>query len=356
MKVNSPHFFEEVQKAKKVLVVDLGFLGDSIHLIPALGCIRKSLPQARLDVMVSEHVRSIMDLVPWVDRVIGYPRFPKRPPFYKDIPRLWRLRQEKYDLVINLAGSQRSCYITWATAAPYRMGRIERKPFWFRKIAFTHAAEFPFDRHIAKQRFQILQDAGFPYDTFEYAIEFPEGVQAKIDAYVGDARFIHVSPCTNENYKELPLPVLAAFLNSIHECYPQLKIVLSSAPTDRELAKMNKELLPKLTFKPWKLFLGTLSVIELTALIKKSLLHLGGDSGAFHAALLGGVPSLIWFRRYEGMVEWVPEQGDGFCPLIGEATPRGIEGIQVDALLSSFEALYQKVDLGRTTLKEARQV
>ena len=40
-------FFERTRAAKKIIVVDFGFLGDSVHLTPALWEIKKKLRRGR---------------------------------------------------------------------------------------------------------------------------------------------------------------------------------------------------------------------------------------------------------------------------------------------------------------------
>ena len=85
------------------MLLDLGFLGDSIHLLPALWVLRQAYPEAQLHVMVSEHVTKIMEVAPWVDKIWGYPRFPRGPKWYQDFGRIRRLRAAKFDVVINLA-------------------------------------------------------------------------------------------------------------------------------------------------------------------------------------------------------------------------------------------------------------
>ena len=61
-------FFERTRNAKKVMVLGLGFLGDTVHLLPALWMVRPAYPQAELHVAVAAHITSLMDRVPWVDR------------------------------------------------------------------------------------------------------------------------------------------------------------------------------------------------------------------------------------------------------------------------------------------------
>ena len=49
-------FFDRTRNARKVMVLDLGFLGDTIHLLPALWRVRQAYPQAELHVTVSTHI------------------------------------------------------------------------------------------------------------------------------------------------------------------------------------------------------------------------------------------------------------------------------------------------------------
>jgi hypothetical protein len=46
------------------MVLDLGFLGDTVHLLPALWMVRRAYPQAELHVAVAEHITSFMECAP----------------------------------------------------------------------------------------------------------------------------------------------------------------------------------------------------------------------------------------------------------------------------------------------------
>src|SRR2546430_16484318 len=62
-------FYEKTRRARKIIVVDLGFLGDSLHLVPALWEIREHYPQAQLHVLSSLLGAEVIGLAPCVDRV-----------------------------------------------------------------------------------------------------------------------------------------------------------------------------------------------------------------------------------------------------------------------------------------------
>ena len=76
--------------------------------------------------------------------------------------------------------------------------------------------------------------------------------------------------------------------------------------------------------------------VELISVLEGAALHCGGDSGALHLAVMAGVPTVSWFRRYDGLMDWAPI-GDSHKVLIGGDTvgDGGISGIHADAILDA---------------------
>ena len=332
---------EQLPPSPKVLVLDLGFLGDSIHLIPALNCIHKTLPEAELHVMVADHIKGILDVVPYVDEVLGYPRFPKGPKWYQDYQRIKGLRSAKYDLVINLNGSDRSSILTMLSGAPLRLGRHPRKRRWWWSHTVTHECNCPYGQSpIYVQSVKALQGVGFAPGEPVFDVVIPGNIKNKVKEMVGDmSHYIHVSPFTTEDYKELPEALLADFLNHIHRVHSE-SLVISVAPNDRERSKL-QSLLRRLTFKPDQIFDGTLSLLELAEVIDRASIHIGGDSGALHIALMCKKPTFAWFRQYEGLTEWMPT-GSDHANVVGEAFIQGIKDISLEDLERNLRLLVDK--------------
>jgi len=307
-------FFSCIDPRAHILVLDLGFLGDTILLIPALATIRRALPQAKLEVMVSSHITKILEVCPWLDGVQGYPRFPKGPKWYEDFGRVGALRAQKYDVVINLNGSDRSSVLSRLSGATLRLGRVPPKVPLFWKWCFTDIVDVPRDRPVYLQHLAVLTAAGFPGRMGEpmFPIEIPAAVKKRVGERLGENRpYIHVSPFATMDEKELPEEVLAGVLNAAHASRPDLAFVLSVAPNEREKGKL-ASLLKRLNFTPWRLFPGDLDLVELTAVIRGALVHLGGDSGALHVAFMAGAPTLSWWRDYPGRIAWQPAGSEHF--------------------------------------------
>lgn len=309
MKKNDVSFYERIKNARKVLYLDLGFLGDTIHQIPALRCIREALPDAEIHAMVGAHIVSIMEVVPWVNRVIGYPRFPKGPVWYRDISRVMDLRKEKYDVIINLNGSDRSSLLTWAIGAPLRLGRIPPKIPAFWRFCFTHTISVPRGKLASyRQSWECLKGVGFPGIKPEFNITIPKAALERIDQLIGDEKdIIHISPFTSQDSKELPLSLLIEFINKIQSDYPNIKIAFSCAPNHRETSRL-EILLRELKVKPWKVLGGqALPPVDLAAFLSRSVLHIGGNSGALHVAFMAGASTMSWHHDHPNIAEWLPD-------------------------------------------------
>lgn len=131
------HFCPRTRYARKVMVLDLGFLGDTVHVIPALWMVRQAYPQAELHVAVAAQVTSFMECVPWVNQVWGYQRFPKHATLRQNLQMISRLRREKFDALINLNGSDRSSWLTFFSGARECLGRMPEgggPPFWRQEV------------------------------------------------------------------------------------------------------------------------------------------------------------------------------------------------------------------------------
>lgn len=304
------------------MVLDLGFLGDTVHLLPALWVLRQAYPAAQLHVTVAAHITSIMDCVPWVDRVWGYMRYPRHATLRENLQMVAQLRRERFDVVINLNGSDRSSWLTFFSGGRERLGRRPAgggPPFW--KQMFTAHVFQPFDDEpVYLQRCRCLAKAGFPFDTPEFHTRVnPADLAA---AGIGEAdrgNYFHLSPFTTADSKELSPAQLAELIDALRDRFPGKNLALSCAPTRRESGKM-EELLAALGQKPWRVFAGNLTLMQLAAVIQSSALHFCGDTGPFHLAVMTRTPTVAWFWPNPGIRQWLPASGP-FEVLVGANEP-----------------------------------
>src|SRR5208282_4409873 len=67
------NFFERTRAAKKIIAVDFGFLGDSVHLVPALWEIKRHYPAAELHTLSATVGAELLRLAPCVDNARAFP-------------------------------------------------------------------------------------------------------------------------------------------------------------------------------------------------------------------------------------------------------------------------------------------
>ncbi len=304
------------------MVLDLGFLGDTIHLLPALWMVRQAYPKAELHVTVASHVTSVMACTPWVDRVWGYMRYPRHATLRENIQMVSALRREKFDVLINLNGSDRSSWLSFLSGARERLGRTPDDggpPFWNRM--FTAHVHYPFQPDpVYVQRCRCLEKAGFPATPPEFHVEIaPENLHAANISKSDTGTYFHVSPFTTADYKELPPQQLAELIGELAKRFPDKRWVLSCAPTERERKKMEL-LLPLLVVKPWRVFAGDLSLIQITSVIQHSAAHFCGDTGTLHLGLMAGTRTVSWFWPNPSLKIWIPESEEHRI-LVGQNEP-----------------------------------
>jgi ADP-heptose:LPS heptosyltransferase len=329
-------FLQRTRDAKKVMVLDLGFLGDTVHLMPALWMVRQAYLEAELHVTVASHVVSILDCLPWVDRAWGYMRYPRHATLGENFEFIRSLRREKFDVLINLNGSDRSCWLTFFSGARERLGRMPNDG-WppFRKRIFTALVQYPSGTEpLYLQRCRCLERAQFPFIQPQFHAELSPNCLHTADISEADkGTYIHISPFTTADYKELSPTQLAQLIAALTKHFPKKRIVLSCAPTPREQAKM-EQLLARLPQKPWRVFAGNLNLIQIAAVIKYSDLHFCGDTGTLHIAVMTQTPVVAWFWPNPAIKEWVPENQK--CRAVVGSNPPNetfLCGITTDALI-----------------------
>jgi len=338
--ITAKDFLQRTRNARKVMVFGLGFLGDMVHLLPALWMVRQAYPRAELHVGAAAHVASFLECVPWGGRVWGYPRFPRHATLGENLDFVRRMRRERFDVLINLNTSDRSSWLTFFSGARERLGLTHKDGGpWFWRQRFTELVQPPVSQDpVYVQNCRCLEKAGFPLTRPEFHVEIkPAHLQAAGISTADTGIYFHLSPFTTDDRKELKITQLLELIAGLQARWPDKRIVLSGAPTERERAKLAL-LLKQLPHPPWRVFAGELSLMQLTAVIQHGALHLCGDTGTLHLGLMTGTPTVSWFRPSPGSAVWIPV-GDCYRTVFGTGNDphAGLQGIETGKLLQAVD-------------------
>jgi lipopolysaccharide heptosyltransferase I len=275
-----------------ILVVRLGALGDVVHTIPAVAALRKALPGARIDWVVEERHRPLVDLVDGLDRVV---------PLRGRTLRAWtdalqRLRQVPYDLALDFQGLMKSAVLARASGARrvagfsiWHLREKGARPFYSVTDAADETAD-PADEHVIRKNLRLLRVAG----VHTREVEFP---LARVSSAAADAvsretagrPFAIINPGAawpNKRWPAERFGEVAAFLREVRG----LDSVVLWGPDEADLARAvaassagAARIAPPTTI---------LDVLELS---RGAALMVSGDTGPLHLAAAVGTPALALF-------------------------------------------------------------
>jgi len=151
----------------KILVRLPNWLGDMVMSTGFLQVLRRSFPEAQVDVIIKAEYKNLVQFLP--GGISGVHTFPKAK--YKGLRGAYRfgrlLAPHKYDLFFSLPDSLSAAVMGWATGAKYRIGYRNEG----RALLFTHAYTRPNARHRADTYSYLLdQYLGKPMDKAPVAL------------------------------------------------------------------------------------------------------------------------------------------------------------------------------------------
>jgi ADP-heptose:LPS heptosyltransferase len=318
-------FYERSRSARKVLVVDLGFLGDSVHLVPALGEIKRHYPAAELHTLSAPVGAEVLRLAPCVDRPWAFPLGSPSPPWWRHWDLLLALRRERFDAAFNFSGADRTLFVTALAGARWSVAVAGgRRHFWspwlVRDQAPRPIAELP----VYEQRRQTLAACGLELSAPRWGLRLPETAVRWAEARVPPGA-IHFSINASTPLKEWPLEHWIELARRLLAKASSARIIATGSANTREQERL-RSLAAGLGDDRLKLLPSGMTIAELAAALQRSRLHVGGDSGVIHLAAAVGLPTVALFRRYADASAWMPAGSahrvlSVACPCAGQRHP-----------------------------------
>lgn len=289
---------------KKVLVVDLGFLGDTIHSIPAIRAL--AISGTQVDVMTTPVGGELLALIPEVNRAWIVPLRKPSPPPWQQIGMLRSIRSEQYDAAITFVGSDRNLFSTAWSGARQRIGHLTGRNSWPARWRLTQTISAR-DRSepVYEQRLSILRELGRSDKNPGWAWKIPEAEALWVREQTR-APFLHLSiSAASTPLNEWPLDAWSETLQQVWKIAPRLHVVATGVGSEREMARL-ADLLSLVKDERLQIFMNRLPVSRLAALLQSAQLHVGLDSGVLHLAMALGKPTLSLFRESVGRAGWAP--------------------------------------------------
>ena len=290
---------------RKILVIQLGDIGDVIWAIPAYWALKAAFPKASLSVLVRNNYGDFLVDDRHIDKIFTV----NNESALSSLQLLRNLRREKFDLLFDLRADERGAYISLFSgvkirAAMYYAGRSWRNKF------FTHLVVSPEANKktsgAAEQSLRIIRGFGIKETTSTPQIFVNEKVKEKISDLLSKEKvekkngWITVNPFSRWSYKEWSLDKWRQLALLIWQIY-KMPTIITGSPAERNHAD---ELMAGSDF-PIHNFAGKTSLREMAALLQMSRLHIGVDSAAPHIAAAVGTPTISIYGPSDWR-EWAP--------------------------------------------------
>jgi ADP-heptose:LPS heptosyltransferase len=306
--MNPEHFYsmsqKECREAGKILVIDPGFLGDSIHLIPALWELRRHHPRAALHVLTSPLGAEVLHMVSCVDQAWVFPLGPPSPPFWKHWDIIKKLRREHFDAAYNFSGTNRAILLTALSGAGLSMTHeTERKHFWTPWLIQCVVPEQDRSLPVFEQRRQVLAACGFTLAPAQFTLKVPSLALDWAEERV-PAGSVHLSPNASMHLNEWPLEHTIALVRGLLARNPLLTVVVTGSSKPREKDRL-RQIAEEAGDARVRVLTG-LTLAQLAGVLTRCRLHVGPDPGVTHLAYALGIPTFSIFRDHAGLKEWLP--------------------------------------------------
>ena len=286
---------------RKVLLVRLRSIGDTVLATPSLAAMKRFIPNARVDILVETWVAPVLDGHPNVTRVITLERnsLPARARVARQI------RAERYDVVYNLHGGTTATLLTRATGARHRVGYAT---YQYAQL-HNHQAPSPSllwgqtKTHSVEQQLALLGWTGVPVTDrpptqLAVTATAASAVEDRLQAAGLDGKKIAlIHPAAAFATKQWAADKFARVVEFLAD--NGFASVAIAGPSEKEVLNSLIENCSA------KIVTFDLTLPEVTALAARSQLFVGNDSGIAHIASAVGTPSVVVFGS-SNIAHWRP--------------------------------------------------
>ncbi len=262
---------------KKILLISLTNIGDVILTFPVMDVLKEDFPSAKLSVIIGPKAESLLRGNPSFDKVYV---FNKHQSLYKSFWWMLELRQEQFDLVIDL----RNTVIPFFISPSYRTSLCSHK--------------MNFDGHRTQKHLHRLKSV-YDFDVDNNYERYFIFISEKDEKYVDDlieaekldgVRYVVVAPGAADSSKRWGEEKFASVCDHLSTNYG-IKIIFIGSDEDYQIAQGVAGLMQSKSLN----VCGRTSLVQLAALMRHCFFALVNDSAPMHLASYLNIPVFALF-------------------------------------------------------------
>lgn len=329
-------------KVKKVLIVRLRSIGDTVLSTPSIIALRRFLPDAQIDILLEDWVAPVLEGFEAIDNVLTVGKTAQ-----SRLKTAWQLRRNKYDVAFNLHGGTTGTFFVRASGAKHRVGFASYQySFLYNHLAPTPQEFWRQEKaHSAEQQLALLGSVGIPVeDKPKTQLAIPEKSPIRSSkfpfALIHPAAAFATKQWSAENFAE------------VADYLVQKGLQIVAIGTKNESKTIDK--LIQNSKVPIQSY-DRLTLPQVINLASRAKIFVGNDSGIAHIAAAVKTPSVVifgssnrahWSPWTDAPNEMVYEEFDcqpcpGYvCEKFGE--PKCILSVKTESVIEAIEKVLKK--------------
>lgn len=274
------------------------FHGDMLLTTPVISTLKRSYPDAKIDVLLHQDTLSILSENQEINALYGV--INKKAGTGKQIKNfislVKTLRNNHYDLIINLADQWISAVLTKLLPAPMKLAHdFSHRQYSLWRNTFTHVTP-PEGEHVVEWNLSILKPLKLTErclaTTMGYHPKHWQHIKKQLKTLGVTDNYIVIQPTARQEFKCWDEEKFSTVIDRLQQRgYP---VVLTSGPSEEDLLYIEK-IVAICQTTPITAFAGKTSFPELAALIDHAALFIGVDSAPMHIAAAVKTPIICLF-------------------------------------------------------------
>ncbi|MEG8946550.1 lipopolysaccharide heptosyltransferase II [Rosettibacter firmus] len=262
---------------KKILIIRLSSLGDILLTTPVIRALKKKYPESSIDFLVKSQYSDVIKYNPYLNKIYEYNSSNLK-------VLITQLKQNEYELIIDLQNNFRSRLITFQLKSPaYHFKKLSLKKFLLVKFKinlFNKTKTIP-ERYAETYPQIKLDENGL--DLF-----IPSEIENEIDTNFSNAQVIGFCPGSRHFTKRWPSEYFVELGNKLAEDGYQIFIL--GGKNDKEIcAEISKKIQNSINLQ------NDDEILKTAVYMKKCKAIVTNDSGLMHTASAIGLPVLVLF-------------------------------------------------------------
>ena len=313
----------DAENIKKILVIDLAFIGDVILATPTMRALKEHFPKASLTMLTVPLTAEIAAMDPYVDEVLVYDKRGKDKGFLG----MWRMARRLsplgFDLCVSMNFAPRGAAVAWLAGIPHRLGYDAQHGGFFSNIVASSIRSGI--QHETLNHLEILRPFGIVSMDASLVLNVPEKEKKSLvkkmnERCLPEKRYVAVAPFGRHPRRSLSLEVTAQLAKHFGE-----NLMLLGGPAEAaELLQASR-----MADLPQNHVLGgVLTIPELAAFLQEYAnclvtvdtgpLHIAQAVGCRTIAVFGPSNPKIWGPRGAEDVLLYHEYPCAPCNCVGE--------------------------------------